>query len=416
MAANSNRPRLNPALAPIFLIQLIGAMGYGIMFPLLPYYGKEYGASPLVNGMLLASYGICSFIAGPILGTLSDRYGRRPWLIFSLIGTIVGFALLGIGGSLFMLFLGRMIDGISGGNVVIAQAYISDVSKPEERTQNFGVMGMAFGIGFALGPALGTLLSPYGLSVPMWVAAGLTAVATVVTYLRLPESIKPGANAGAGRSVLGQFGAIGEVFTRASLQPLLLMFLSFTLTAFLFITSISQVMQLQIGAGVDQAGWPATVFGVLNILFQSQLRGIVARLGERRMIVTGLATLLVPSIGMFLVREVWQMVALAPFMALAMTLLRPSLTAMLTALTDPRAVGKVLGVGNSIDALAQIVAPLIGGLLIQAVTPGTPGLLGALIASLGLLIFALRSGMLPARVGGRPGTTSAPLAAPSSAR
>jgi MFS transporter, DHA1 family, tetracycline resistance protein len=398
---------MNPALVPIFLIQLIGAMGYGIMFPLLPYYGKEFGASPLVNGMLLASYGICSFIAGPILGSLSDRYGRRPWLIFSLIGTIIGFVLLGIGGSLFMLFLGRIIDGISGGNVVIAQAYISDVSKPEERTQNFGVMGMAFGIGFALGPALGTVLSPYGLSVPMWVAAGLTLIATIVTYFRLPESIKSGANVGQGRSVLGQFAAIGEVFTRKSLQPLLLMFLSFTLAAFLFITSISQVMQLQVGAGVDQAGWPATIFGVLNIVFQSQLRAIVARLGERRMIAAGLATLLAPSIGMFFVREVWQMVALAPFMALAMTFLRPSLTAMLTALTDPREVGKVLGVGNSIDALAQIFAPLIGGLLIETITPGSPGLLGAVVAGLGLFVFAIRSASLPARVGGRPGAPSA---------
>ncbi len=412
-----SRPRMNPALVPIFLIQLIGAMGYGIMFPLLPYYGAQYGATPLVNGLLIASYALCSFVAGPILGQLSDRQGRRPWLIFSLIGTVIGFAVLGIGGSLFMLFLGRCIDGLSGGNVVIAQAYVSDVSKPEERTQNFGLMGAAFGVGFVLGPLLGLLLSPYGLAVPMWAAAALTVVATVVTYFMLPESVKPGSQMGPQRSIAGQFLAIGEVFTRPALQPLLVMFAAFVLAAFLFITSLGQVNQLQVGVPAHLASLPTLIFGALNIVFQVVLlRPAIRKLGERKLIALGLMALLIPSVGLFFVTQLWQLPLLAGFMALSMTLMRPSISALLTTLTDPRESGKVLGVSASIDALAQIAAPILGGLLIEAFTPGTPGLLGFVFAVIGLAVFFARRNTLPERAGGKPAmphSAPAPAAAPA---
>jgi MFS transporter, DHA1 family, tetracycline resistance protein len=412
----TSKPPINRALVPIILIQLIGAMGYGIMFPLLPYYSKEFGATPFINGVLIATYAVFSFIAGPILGQLSDRHGRRPWLLFSLIGTVIGFVFLGIGGSLWMLFLGRAIDGISGGNMVIAQSYISDVSKPEERTQNFGLMGAAFGVGFVLGPILGSQLSVFGLSVPMWFAAGISAIAAVVTWFMLPESLTPEKRGAAPqRSVAGQFLAIGEVFMRPTLRPLLLMFGAFVMTAFLFISSLGQFMQLQIGVGPDQAGYPAAVFGVFNIVFQMLLlRPMTRRIGERAMIAVGLGALIIPSLGMFFTSSMWVMIGLSIFFALGMTFIRPTTSALLSMLSDPRETGKVLGVSNSLDSLGQIISPLVGGALIERFTPGTPGLLAAAFAMLGLLIYLWARTRLPARAqfgGAKP--AAAPQASPA---
>jgi multidrug resistance protein len=397
MQTPQTKPRFNRVLVPILLTQLIGAMGYGIVFPLLPYYSKEFGASPFVNGMLIASYAVFSFIAGPILGALSDRHGRRPWLLFSLIGTVIGFMLLGVGGSLWILFLGRIIDGASGGNIVIAQSYISDVSKPEERTQNFGLMGAAFGVGFVLGPIAGSLLSPLGLAVPMWFAAVLSMVAVLVTYFMLPESLKT-PDLTQKRSMGGQFLAIGEIFTRKSLRPLLLMFGAFVMTAFLFITSLGQIMQLQVKVGPELAGVPPTVFGLANIIFQTVLlRPVIKAVGERALIAIGLAVLIIPSISLFFVTSVVWMVPGSILFALGMTFVRPAATALLSSLSDPREIGKVLGVGNSLDALAQIISPLVGGALIESFTPGTPGLLGAAFAMTGLLIYILTRSQLPSR-------------------
>ncbi len=401
--ASTSRPRLNPAIIPILLTQLIGAMGYGIVFPLLPYYATEYGATPIINGMLGSVYALCALVAGPILGQLSDRHGRRPWLLFSLVGTFIGFIFLGIGGSLAFLFIGRIIDGISGGNIVIAQAYVSDVTKPEERTQTFGLMGASFGVGFVLGPILGSLLSPLGLSAPMWAAAALSLVGIVVTFFMLPESVKKSDEPPQNRSVLGQFAAIGEVFTRANLRPLLVLF-ACAVTAFsLFVTTLGQFMHLQVQAPASQAGWPAIAFGLCNIFFQIvALRPAIKAFGERALIPVGMLAIACSTAALFFVTTMLGTLVIAPFLALGLTFIRPSITSLITHLTNPREVGKVLGVTNSLDSLAQMLSPLVGGFLIDRFTPGTPGLLGAALALTGLAVFFGVRGQLPARAATKP--------------
>jgi MFS family permease len=394
----------NRALIPIFLIQLIGAMGYGIVFPLLPYYGAELGATPFINGLLAASYALCAFVAGPLLGQLSDRLGRRPVLIVSLIGTVIGFVFLGIGGSLFMLFLGRIIDGITGGNIVVAQAYVNDVVRPEERTQTFGLMGASFGAGFALGPVLGSALSIYGLSVPMYAAAVLTTIAVIVTYFLLPESINKNAPLKTQRTgVLGQFATIAEVFTRKELIPLLLLFSIMTFSMMFFFSSLGQYMQLQVKVPPNQAGWPAAAFGISNIIFQVfLLRTMVKTFGERSLIPMGFAAILICTMGVYFTSSLVLTMAFNLFMSLGMTLLRPAITSLVTQKIDPREGGKVLGVNASIDSLAQIVAPIAGGWLIEAFNPGMPSLVSAVIASLGIALFLGVRSTLPARANERP--------------
>ncbi len=191
----------NKRLASILLVVFIDLLGFSLILPLLPYYAEKYGAGEIVTGLLVASYAIMQLIGAPILGRLSDRYGRRPILLLSVAGTSFGFLLLAlanpIGGFLarafapgaasafvlFVLFISRMVDGLTGGNLSVAQAYITDVTDERNRARGLGLIGAAFGLGFIIGPAAGGLLSQWGYAVPAWVAMVISALNLMLIYL-----------------------------------------------------------------------------------------------------------------------------------------------------------------------------------------------------------------------------------------
>src|SRR3954464_3652634 len=184
-------------LTIIFLTIFVNLVGFGIIIPLLPFYAETFGASPLVIGLLFAVFSICQLAAAPALGDLSDRYGRRPVLIFSLLGTVVSFVMLAVAHSIAMLFAARIVDGLSGGNISTARAYVADVTEPKDRARAYGLIGAAFGLGFILGPALSGMLAGISYTAPIWAAAGITLVATVMAWLWLPETVHR-THAGAG--------------------------------------------------------------------------------------------------------------------------------------------------------------------------------------------------------------------------
>src|SRR5438128_3185901 len=173
----------------IFLTIFVNLVGFGIIIPLLPFYAETFGASPLVIGLLFAVFSLCQLVAAPALGDLSDRYGRRPILVFSLAGTVVSFVMLALAHSVAMLFAARIVDGLSGGNISTARAYVADVTEPKDRARAYGLIGAAFGLGFILGPALSGVLSHYSYTAPIWAAAALTLVATAIAWLWLPETV-----------------------------------------------------------------------------------------------------------------------------------------------------------------------------------------------------------------------------------
>src|SRR4028119_2121433 len=179
-------------LLVIFITVFIDLIGFGIVIPVLPYYveGTNFNATPRTVGILFASYSVMQLIFSPILGRLSDKYGRRPILFFSLLGTSLGFLILGLATTLWMLFLGRIIDGITGGNISTAQAYIADITTPENRAKSMGLIGAAFGLGFTFGPAIGGVLSQWGIGVPFFFAGGLALANAVLLYFTLPETVK----------------------------------------------------------------------------------------------------------------------------------------------------------------------------------------------------------------------------------
>ena len=176
-------------LTTIFLVVLVDMLGFSLILPLLPYYAETFGATPTIVGLLVASYAAAQMIGAPLLGRFSDRFGRRPVLLISIFGTFVGFILLGVGGSLLILFISRMLDGLTGGNITVAQAYITDVTDEKNRAKGLGMIGAAFGLGFILGPAAGGLLSTYGYAVPSFVAAALALINLVAVFFFLPESL-----------------------------------------------------------------------------------------------------------------------------------------------------------------------------------------------------------------------------------
>jgi MFS transporter, DHA1 family, tetracycline resistance protein len=149
-------------LLPIFLIVAVDILGYTIILPLLPFYAEKLGATPAVIGFLVAAYAVCQLVAGPLLGRFSDQIGRRPLLLFSQMGTLIGFLMLAYAGSLTMVFASRVVDGLTAGNLSLAQAYISDVTRPEDRAKSFGIIGIAFGAGFLIGPAISGALAQFG--------------------------------------------------------------------------------------------------------------------------------------------------------------------------------------------------------------------------------------------------------------
>src|SRR5213596_916402 len=200
----------------IFFPVFVNLIGFGIIVPLLPFYAESFGASPLVIGLLFAVFSLCQLAAAPALGDLSDRYGRRPILIFSLLGTVVSFVMLAMAHSIAMLFLARIVDGLSGGNISTARAYVADVTEPKDRARAYGLIGAAFGLGFIMGPALSGMLATVSYTAPIWAAAALTLVATAMAWLWLPETVHR-AQAGTGNP----FRYLPELLRRPILRRVL---------------------------------------------------------------------------------------------------------------------------------------------------------------------------------------------------
>lgn len=185
----------NRKIVTLFLIVFIDLLGFSIILPLLPFYAETFNATPTQVGLLVASYAAAQLVGAPVLGRMSDRFGRKPVLIISLTGTFIGFLILGFANSLAMLFVSRILDGFTGGNISVAQAYVTDITDENNRARGLGMLGAAFGLGFIIGPALGGILSVYGFAVPAFVAASLSLISIIGVIIFLPESLTDEARA-----------------------------------------------------------------------------------------------------------------------------------------------------------------------------------------------------------------------------
>ncbi len=375
----------------LVLVVFVDLLGYSLILPLLPFYAVAFGASPTAVGLLLATYAAAQLVATPVLGRLSDRVGRRPVLLLSFLGTLLGFVALGLATAVWMLFVARVLDGLST-VVSAAQAYISDVTAPQERARGLGALGAAFGAGFIVGPAVGGSLSRFGFAVPAFAAAALAGLAGTLLYFFLPESLTPERRAELVGTSASTFTLtfVRQSLRRPQVGALLEIRFFSGLAIALFQTIFSLYALLRFGATAQTVGFVLTYVGVLVILVQGVAIGwLTARFDERRLVVGALPLLALGLLGWALAPSLAVvLVALAP-LSLSFGTLNTVVNSLLSKSVPQEQFGGILGISASVFSLAQFIAPTAGGLLLETLGTASPGLVAAAIVVL-LTPFAYR--------------------------
>jgi MFS transporter, DHA1 family, tetracycline resistance protein len=354
-------------LAVIFVTVFIDLVGFGIVIPLLPFYASRYGASPFAIGLLFASYSLMQLVFSPVLGRLSDRHGRRPVLLVSLLGTALGFFILGLADTLVLLFVGRVIDGVSGANISTAQAYVADVTTPENRAKGMGLVGAAFGLGFIFGPAIGGTLSLWGKSVPFFFAGGLALANAVLLYFALPETVTPGHPARAPRA--GGLGAMLAGLRRPVFGPVLSIYFLFVVAFSIMTTTFALYTMRRFGYEEHHNGYLFAFIGVIAVVVQGGLIGrLVRRYGELPFVIGGAALFVAGLAALpFVGPAAGGLAALLGVLAMLANgnaMATPSLQALASKAAGGGEQGLALGLTQSAASLARVVGPLIGGWLI----------------------------------------------------
>ena len=360
-------------LIVIFTTVFIDLVGFGIVMPVLPFYaeGTLFNATPRTVGLLFASYSIMQLIFSPILGGLSDKHGRRPVLLLSIIGTGIGFLVLGFAKTIFMLFLGRILDGITGGNISTAQAYIADITTKENRTKGMGLIGAAFGIGFIFGPAIGGILSGWGVHVPFFFAAALCFANAVLLYFTLPETVTadhPAKNrAGGGRS----FRHVLNSLKQPRLAFVLIIYFLFVVAFSIMTTSFSLYTMFRFGYDAQHTGYLFAYVGLIAVVIQGGLIGrLVKRFGELPLVIFGalcfaISLFAVPFVGPAAGGLAALLVGGGVF-SMGNSLATPALTSLASKTAGAEQQGVVLGVTQSVASLARAVGPSLAALLISS--------------------------------------------------
>jgi DHA1 family tetracycline resistance protein-like MFS transporter len=356
-------------LLVIFVTVFIDLVGFGIVIPVLPFYveGTKFNASPRMVGLLFASYSVMQLVFTPILGRLSDRYGRRPILLISLLGTAAGFLVLGFATTLWMLFAGRIIDGISGGNISTAQAYIADITTPENRAKGMGLIGAAFGLGFTFGPAIGGVLSKWGISVPFIFAGGLALANAVLLYFTLPETVTPDHPARASAAT-GRWSQLFHALKQKRLTFVLVIYFLFVTAFSIMTTSFALFTMYRFGYDASHNGYLFMYVGILGVVIQGGLIGrLVKAFGELPLVITGA---LLFAVSLFIMPEVGPQAGLLTLLgvgglfAVGNSLATPSLQTLASKSAGRGEQGGVLGVTQSVASLARAIGPSIQAALI----------------------------------------------------
>ncbi|MDX9991298.1 MAG: MFS transporter [Anaerolineales bacterium] len=426
-------------ILPIFVIVLIDLLGLTIIIPLMPLYATSFGANALMIGFLGAAYPIAQFLGAPILGRLSDRYGRRPVLIASQIGTFAGFLLLGAANSLWLLFLSRIIDGLSGANIATAQAAISDSTTEKTRTQGLGLLGAAFGLGFVVGPIIAFVslaASSNNYHVPAFVAAGFSLLSIGLTWFWFEETLPPEKRGLGDQKPSLSFGAMFQALRHPQVGLLLILIFAQQIAFGGFEQLLSLFTLSRLGLNASGNSIIFVFVGIIVVMVQGGFIGPWSRkLGDRKLVYLGLATL---SIGLILTsltpRQplpsysraaleaelgatsdgrghempttsqvpvdlppddnngwlglIWILVAMIPA-SIGGGVLQPSLNSLITKRVTLIEIGGMLGISAALLSAANAVAPLLGGALFQTLGSSAPFLTGGILLGL-LLIFAMR--------------------------
>ncbi len=406
-------PRITRALFPIFLIVLVDVFGFTLVIPLLSIYAESptFRATPLEATLLVSTYAVCQLIAGPFLGRLSDRLGRKPILLVSQLGTLIGFIVMARAHALWMLYLARVIDGITAGNLTIAQAYISDNTRPADRAKSFALIGIAFGLGFFLGPAVTGKLSDYGLTAPIYLAAAMSATSILCTLFLLPGGKPSGVgHEGAGaandapeapggkRLSVFDWGAYVQYLRRPALTSLFLQFFCFSFGFSTFTSCFALFAERRFtwnghAFGPHEVGYLFGFTGFLGIILQGGLIGrLVKKFGEAALARAGFLSVFVAQGVLGFIHSVPPLLVVAALSSFGTGVLRPTITSLITRNVGRHEQGVVLGFNQSLNSVAQITAPMLGGFLIASGQLTIWAWVGALAGLVGFVLGRSSSG------------------------
>lgn len=401
MRENAGRNRL----LTIFMIVFVDLLGFSLILPLLPYYAEQYGANAIVVGLLTASYAAAQLVGAPLLGRLSDQYGRRPILLVSIAGTAIGFLLLGtaeiigqsVGMALFganvaainmlvlaLIFASRILDGLTGGNISVAQAYISDVTAPEERGKAFGLIGAAFGLGFIIGPVVGGLLGErFGYAVPAFVAMTIATLNLIGVYLFLPESVSPEQRAemtNRPRPAFS-FSSLWAALNRPRVGPLFHIRFFFGMAFAMFQTIFAlYAAGYPLNLNVEQTGLVLGYVGVLAVFTQGFAIGrLTKRYSDKQLMLTSAIMMAAALLLWGFVPNVWTLLIVMAPLAFGGGVLNTVINSALSKSVYPEEIGGTLGISASIESLTRVIAPALGGLLLTVARPWGPALFTSVI-------------------------------------
>jgi MFS family permease len=340
-------------LFPILAITFVDVLGFTLLIPLLPYYAEHYGAKPYVVGAIVATVAVFGFLAAPMWGRISDRAGRRVVLIAAQSISVLSYLLLGIGGSLTMIFVARAIEGIAGATMGVTGSYVADLTEPKDRPRAFGLMGATFGLGFLFGPVIGGLLVRYGYPVPFFTAAALQVVTIVLTVAILPESHQPPEHPPTLRDIAASLAV-------PALRSLLLQVLFFALFFTMWVTVFALFSERVLGFGPSQTSLLYAAFAVIGVCVQLFLIGrLNDRFGPRNVLLTGLSLGVIAMAYVGFVHDLPTFFVTLVLWALANSFVRPTLGALVSDYAPPDRRGTIMGVNDSLNSFAFIIGPLV---------------------------------------------------------
>ena len=387
---------MNRALIPIFLIVLVDVFGLTLVLPLQAIYAEHLGASPLQATLLVSVFAVCQLVASPLLGSWSDRIGRKSVLLFSQVGAVFGYLTMASATSLWLIYVARVIQGTTAGNLSIAQAFIADNSEAKDRAKSFAIIGVAFGLGFFIGPAVTGVLVRYGLAAPIYVAAGLSMLSVVCTSVLLPGGVRMRAQTpdaalpGGKRLSLLEWRAYAAYFDRPVLAAMLLQFLFYSMCFSVFTSGFSLYAERRYTYDGHpftprEIGYMFAYSGFLGLILQGGLIGrLVKRFGERGLVLAGFSSLV---IGFGIIAGTSTLVGLAVASTIAAfgnAVLRPTLSSLISQSAARHEQGTVIGLTQSLQSVAQIVAPFFAGLLLERHLLWQWGAMASVAALLGL--------------------------------
>ncbi len=393
-------------LLPILGITFIDIVGFSMLLPIMPYFVTHFGMSAVFVGILLSTFSLCQLVSGPIWGNVSDRIGRKRVLIISQIGATIGWAMLAFAPTITWVFIARIIEGVSGGNIGITQAYVADLVEPKERSRAFGYIGATFAAGMVFGPAAaGLLFGKFGFAAPFLAASALQFLTLLLTMFFLPESRAKKAD---DEPHVG-LSEIAGTFVNPRYRALLLQKLALSLAMYGWFAVIALYLAGQLHFGVSDTTIYFSIFAVINLAINGFGVGKTSsRLGDRLMSTLGLALLVLAFVAVPFTHNVAVLTLVMVFFATGMAFANNGLTAMISNAATDREQGTVLGVGSSLDSLSGILAPPVSTGMLARYGPGYAGA-ESLVMAVVALILGIRNSIMAPSVGARASEVTVPV-------